>query len=161
MKHCACLALALLFLISCHFSGGFEEEIQITNEYIINKNWSKDVNSIEIERMVLKKDSTLDTANLNQLDLRRRLKVDSSFIFVANVKIPTRRNYKNTKIYFNRDNGFFWYTRDGESRRATLGNLEKGKWYRFSRLLTHNYDVYVYIDSSNKAHTHDYVYANF
>jgi hypothetical protein len=140
-----------LILVGC-----YDKRVEITPEYIINENWNKrgeeiGANSIEIKRMSLKKDSTLSPfASLTQLDILNKLEVDSSFIYTANVKIKQHESYKNKKIFFNRDNGFYWWTNKGESKIRVLGKLEKNTWYEITRL---NYYFYVvYVDSTDKLH---------
>lgn len=135
--------------------GCYDKKIEITAEYIINENWSKKneqaANSIRINRMKVKDDSTINPfSSLNQTDILTKLEVDSSFIYSAIVKIKPGNSYKDTRIYFNKDNGFYWWTDHGNRKTKILGKLEKGTWYKISGL-TYYYYV-IYIDSSEKVH---------
>jgi len=136
--------------------GCFNEKIEITSEYIVNERWNKrgeevGSNSIEVKRLKQRKDSTIDPfSDLSQVEILHKLETDSSFIYFANVKIKPEESYKNKKIYFNRDNGFYWITNQGNQKTKTLGKLETNNWYEISRL---NYYYYViYIDSVEKVH---------
>ncbi|HMR85490.1 MAG TPA: hypothetical protein PKE30_20235 [Niabella sp.] len=131
-------------------------KIEITPEYIINENWNKrdegiEGNSIEIKRMKVKKDSMINPfADLTQVDILDKLEVDSSFIYTANVKINNERGNSDKKIYFNRDNGFYWWADQGERKIRVLGKLQTSSWYEISRLSYYYYVIY--IDSADKVH---------
>lgn len=135
--------------------------ILITHEYIVNENWTESVNAIEISKMRLKKDSAINIGNLNQVDVVKSLEVDSSFIYSANVNINLDEEVIGRKVYFGKDNGFFWWTHGGNMKTAILGNLEKNQWYKFSHLLTHPYDVYIFVDSSYVVHRQDVIRSNY
>lgn len=146
--------------------------IQITNEYIINENWSKkneqvNANSITIIRMKVKKDSTIESlADLSQAEILIKFEEDSSFMHYATIKIKAEETYKNKKIYFNHDNGFYWGTQSRHNSNDTtkvIGLLQPGNWYRFSDLglLANPYYIYIYIDSANKAHRFDINLSNY
>ena len=145
-----------VLLISCT-----DKKIEITSEYIINENWDEQANAIKINKMRLKRDSVIDLAHLNQVDIVNRLREDSSFLYYANVKIKQGDTYKNKKIYFNQDNGFTWLDDVSGIRTRNLGNLQKGNWYKFSHLVTYPYYIYVYIDSINNVHRFDVNLANY
>lgn len=152
---------AILFLIGCN-----NKKIEITTEYIINEKWDKQGertfgNSINISRMQLKKDSVLDINNLDRMDIPDRLKVDSSFVYFANVKIPEKENYKDKKIFFNKDNGFYWSNDNGEIRTSVIGNLQIGTWYKFSTLTQWLDYTYIYVDSFKNVHRYDFDARNF
>lgn len=155
MKHVLNI-LAFLFLTGC-----INKKIEITREYIVNENWNESANAIKINKMRLKNDSTLDIANLNQVDVVNRLEEDSSFIYVANVKIKSGEKYSGKRIYFGKDNGFYWWTDGGNNKTKILGDLEKGQWYKFSRLVTYPYYVYIYIDDLNNVHRQDVNLSNY
>lgn len=148
MKIISILILWVCMLIGCL---DFNRRIEITSEYIVNDNWNKKGektggNSIEIKKMKVKKDSTINPfSNLNQADILGKLEVDSSFIYAANVKIN-----QGKKIYFNRDNGFYWWTDKGWHKTKILGDLQSNTWYEISRISYYYYVVYV--DSTNKVH---------
>lgn len=145
---------ALLFcLVTIPYCSN--KKIEITSEYIINENWNnKDEyigsNSIEIKRMKVKKDSMIDPfAELNQADILDKLEVDSSFIYTANVKFKNgEEGSSGKKIYFNGDNGFYWWANQGERKTRVLGKLQTNSWYEISRLSYYYYVIY--IDSADK-----------
>ena len=140
-----------LILVSCS-----DKKIEITSEYIVNENWNKrseeiGANSIEIKRMTVKKDSSINPfSDLNQEELLNKLEIDSSFIYSANVKIKPSENYKSHRIFFNRDNDFYWWTNHGESKTKILGKLKVNTWYEISRL--DYYYFVVYVDSADRVH---------
>jgi len=154
-------AMFALVLTSCS-----DKKIEITVEYIINENWDKQANAIEISRQTVKKDSTINPfSHLSQGEILKKLEVDSSFVYRTNAKINDRDTYRNWKIYFNRDNGFYWqkgfFGKEVEDTVKVIGNLKKNSWYKFSYLVTNPYYVYVYVDSSNMVHRFDVNLANY
>lgn len=157
--------ISVTILLIFMFTGCSDKKIEITSEYIINENWDKKgeqvgSNSIKINRMKLKKDSMINPfSDLSQEDILNKLEEDSSFIYVANIKIRQEESYKGKKIYFNRDNEFYWWTNQGNSKTKILGRLEAGNWYVFSRL--NPYYEYVYVDSVNKVHRFNVNLANY
>lgn len=154
------LILSFAFLVvGC--LGSLNEEIVVTPEYIINKNWDEQANAIQVQKMRLKKDSLLDVNRLSQSDVLSKLEEDSSFLYVANVTKIKEGSSKNSPVYFDKDNGFYWWSDKGESKKKTIGNLAKGNWYKFSNLVTYPYYVYVYVDSTNKVHRQDVNLANY
>ena len=152
--------LVYIFVV-CLITGCGNKTIEITSDYIINENWDKQANAIKIQRMRLKKDSVIDLNNVNQVDIVNRLEEDSTFIYYANAKITPSSTYRDKKFYFNKDNGFYWWTERGNSKIRILGNLQKGNWYKFSHLVTYLYYIYVYVDSSNKIHRQDVNLSNY
>lgn len=156
MKHLLGI-LVIIYLVGC----SDKKKIEITTEYIINPHWDRLANAIKINKMRLKQDSVLDLAHLNQADILDRLEQDSSFFYVANAKIAPDEDYASKKIYFNKDNGFPWWRRGGNSAVKTVGNLERGNWYKFSHLVTYPYYVYIYIDSVNNVHRFDVNLGNY
>ena len=152
----------LLFIyIALTFIACGHKRIEITPDYIINENWNEQAKAIKISRMKLKKDSILNLHNLNQINIVGKLEEDSSFIWYANVEMKPDNSFKEKKIYFNKDNGFDWGSEDPGIKTRTIGNLEKGNWYKFSRLVTFPYDVYVFVDSQNNIHQQDVNLANY
>jgi hypothetical protein len=138
-----------------------DKKIEITSEYIINDNWNKIAKAIKVNKMKVKKDSVLIVDNnISQADLLNKLETDSSFIYYANV-LTNKQSFKDVKIYFNRDNGFYWSGENSNDTTRIIGSLEKGNWYKFSHLVTYPYYVYVYLDSSNKVHRFDVNLANY
>lgn len=83
-------------------------------------------NAIKIDKMILKKDSAIDLANINLIDLVNRLEEDSSFSYVANGKINIKEKYGTKRVYFNQDNEFYWWSDNGNSKIKVLGDLKKG-----------------------------------
>ena len=161
MKNSIILLIAVLFIGGC-----LDKKIEITTEYIINPNWSKKseeegANTIEIKRMKVKKDSIINPfTNLNQSEILEKLEYDSSFSYFANVKIKPRESYHTQKIYFNKENDFYWlHDVYGNIKSKVLGKLEVNNWYEFSKL---NYYYYVvYIDSLNKVHRYTINQVNY
>lgn len=152
------ISVIVIFIIS----GCSTEKIEITADYIINPNWDEQANAIKINKVKLKKDSTINPfSELIQEEILNKLEEDSTYIYYANAKIKQGESYKNKKIYFGKDNGFTWLNDNTEIRTRVLGNLQPKTWYKFSHLLTYPYYIYVYIDSINKAHRFDVNLANY
>jgi hypothetical protein len=149
----------LFFIWLFMLTGCWNAQVEITNEYIINGNWTKKneqawANSITIDKMKVKKDSTIDPfSDLSQVQIISKLEEDSSFMHYANIKIKPEERYKNKKIYFNKYNGFSWGSESRHSgfKTNTIGVLQAGNWYRFSDLGWAG-EIYIYIDSANKTH---------
>ena len=151
------LILLVFSLIGCS-----NEKIIITSEFIVNPNWGEQANAIQINGIRVKNDSTIDPfAELTQVDILNKLEPDSSFSWFANAKIKSGESYKNKKIFWNRDNGFPWWNRIAEAHAPVLGKLKKDHWYKLSHLLTHSYDIYIYVDSTNKIHRFDVEFSNY
>ena len=151
----------ILLITVLTFIGCLNKKIEITPDYIINANWDEQANAIKINKLGLKKDSIINLySNINQVELIEKLIDDTSFLFVGNVKY-NNENYTTRKVYFNKNNGFFWWSNKGEIKTKTIGNLQQGNWYKFSNLLTYPYYVYIFIDSSNKVHRFDVNLANY
>lgn len=146
-------------------AGCSDKRIEITAKYVINENWSKreeevGANLIEIRRMKLKKDSTINPfSEVSQVELFDKLDVDSSFIYSANVKTKPNESYEGKRVYFDRDNGFYWWSDRGETKTSVLGKLEAGSWYEISGL-RYYYHV-VYVDSAEKVHAFIVNLANY
>lgn len=147
--------LLSLLVFSCN-----QKRIEITNEYIINDNWNSIAKSIKLEKMRLKKDSSLNLLTITQAEILDKLEVDSSFVYYANV-FTEQSSFKGVKIYFNRDNEFNWSSENSEDTTKIIGNLEKENWYKFSYLVTYPLHIYVYIDGKDKAHQFSVNLANY
>jgi hypothetical protein len=156
-------SIAYLFVVFSFTAcfGSLNKRIEITSEYIINENWDEQANAIQIKKMRVKDGRTLDLNLLSQENVLERLEEDSSFTYVANVRIGKGESYKDQRVYFNKDNGFYWWTDNGEAKTKTIGNLQKGCWYKFSHLVTYPYYVYVFADSANKIFRQDVNLANY
>jgi hypothetical protein len=156
MKNLLILLVTLLTLASC-----MNKKIEITPNYIINANWDEQANAIKINKLKLKKDSVINPySDLNQIELLEKLENDTSFLFVGNVTYNGEQ-YLTRKVYFDKPNGFFWWSNNGETKTETIGELQKDNWYKFSHLVTYPYYVYVYIGSVNKVHRFDVNLANY
>ena len=148
--------MRLVILFTFLLSGCFNEKIDITTEYIINESWSNKAekigaNSIEIVKLKLKKDSMINSfTDLSQGEILNKLEEDTSFGWVANVKIQKGGNYNTKKVLFNKDNGFDWWGKDGIRKTKIIGKLEKNSWYKISRLSY--YYFIIYIDSVENVH---------
>jgi len=152
----------IIFLIIIFaFTGCLKKKIEITANYITNANWDEQANAIKINKLNLKKDSTINPfSDLTQIELLDKLEDDTSFLFVGNIKYNGEQ-FSKRKVYFDKKNGFFWWSDKGETKTETIGNLQKDNWYKFSNLVTYPYYIYVYIDSSNQAHRFDVNLANY
>jgi hypothetical protein len=158
----------LIFMLS--ITACSNKKIEITSEYIINENWSREneqawANSITITRMKLKPDSVFNPlTDLTHYEVLNKLEEDKMFIYYTNVRLGEGESYNNKKIYFNRDNGFYWGKggEDGKVKVKTIGTLQKDNWYRFSYLgsLAPRF-IYIYIDSTNHAHRFDVSQSNY
>lgn len=80
---------------------------------------------------------------MSQQEILDKLEEDTSFMHYTNVKIKQGESYENKKIYFNRDNGFYWGSKSRYNNDSTkiIGNLQKSSWYKFSHLVTYPYYV--------------------
>lgn len=164
MKMNLLIIFFILMLAACS-----NKKIEITSKYIINENWSKQneaawANSITINKMKIKKDSVINPfLDLSQQEILGKLEEDTSFMHFANVKIKQGEGYENKKIYFNRDNGFYWgsKSRFNNDSTKTIGNLQQSTWYKFSHLVTYPHYVYIYVDSINNIHRFDINLANY
>ena len=162
-----CFSILCLFILA----GCSDKKVEITAEYIINENWSKKneeawANSITINKMKVKKDSTLDPfSDLSQEELLSKLEEDSSFMHYTNVKIKQEETYKGKKVFFNRYNGFSWGSKSRHNSAdtvKTIGNLQPASWYKFSDLGLFSYtSIYVYIDSAKKVHRFNINVSNY
>jgi hypothetical protein len=138
------------------FCGCADEPVVITPQYISNTDWNRkaeslDGNRIKIARLKLKEDSVLDPfAVPGQDQLLKKLEVDSTFYWAANVKIRSGESYEGKKIYFNRDNGFYWWDQNRVRKTAVIGDLMKNSWYEITELYPGH--IIVYIDSADKLH---------
>jgi len=135
-----------------------KEKVTITKDFIINPNWNKNSNSIQIERKFLKDGKEINLSSVSPNELLQKLETDTSFAFTANVK-ENGVNYSIRKVYFNEDNGFKWRKRpDLDQSRdltfTTIGKLKKETWYFLGGLSKNNTLYYIYIDSSNRLHQH-------
>src|SRR5688500_11301185 len=88
--------------------------------------------------MRVKQDSSIyPFKGLSQSEVLSKLEDDSTFMFYTNVRLKERESYNKKKLYFDRDNGFNWgkENRSHEAEKVkTIGNLQKGIWYKFSNL---------------------------
>lgn len=156
----------ILFITALFIGGCSDKEIEITTEYIINPGWSKKsekegANTIEIKRMKVKRDSVIDPfANLNQAEILNKLEYDSSFFYFANVKIKAQESYQSKKIFFNKENDFYWLKDVYRNiKTKVIGKLEMNNWYKVSKL---NYYYFVlYVDSLGKVHRYTINEANY
>ncbi|PQJ16575.1 hypothetical protein [Aureicoccus marinus] len=145
-----------------------EPKIVITKEHIVNKYWDDDRNnSILIEKMMLKKDSVLDIFSSdfrseipNHWNIINKLEVDSTSYFgYSGLNIKKDKKKLNSPIFFNKNNGFEWYSANGN--KTIIGNLETNTWYKFSNLTTSAYYVYIYVDKEGKTHRFNVNMSNY
>lgn len=142
------------------------KKIEITTDYIINPNWTKQnekvgANNIEIKKMHIKRDSILNPfADVSQDEILSKLEVDSNSIYFANVIIKPSDTYKHKKIYFDRENDFYWIKdKYGNERVKVIGKLELNNWYEISKL--NYYSFFVYIDSLSNVRRYTINQANY
>lgn len=144
--------ITILMTISFLLLGCLRQDVELTTQYVVNENWDKEFNSITIARLKLKKDSSMRSLPaVTVTELLNKLIIDSSFYYVANVKY-NGQDYSKRKVYFDDDNGFFWYTIDGESRKEKIGELEKNRWYWLAGVYINKTSIYIYVDSANQVH---------
>jgi len=155
----------------CLFTACSNKKVEITSEYIINENWNKAneealANSITINRMKVREDSIINAfSDLDQSELLSKLEEDSMFMHYTNIRIKEGESYSNKKIYFNRDNGFYWGSKSRNNsidRSKKIGNLQNNNWYKFSNLGTIVVQyIYVYVDSINHVHSFNVFHSNY
>lgn len=137
--------------------GCKQEKVTITEDYVINPNWSKGDNFFGVNRMLLKDSSkTINLKNPSEPELFYRLIEDTSFSFVTNVKY-NGENFAKRKVYFNRDNGFSWSkppNLDNDWKKyKNIGKLQHNTWYLLSGISQiHTTMYYVYLDTSDSLH---------
>jgi len=150
-------------------------KIVITKDYISNTHWDDERNNaILIEKMKLKKDSLLNIFSpdfkkeiSNHWNITNKLEVDSTFMYsYAGLNIREDKVKLKGKIFFNKDNGFYWnfgntYYGHKKTDKNVIGSLENNTWYKFSDLKTIAYYVYVYVDSTGKVHRFNVNMSNF
>tara|TARA_Y100000766_G_C18867767_1_gene586676 strand:- start:1111 stop:1545 length:435 start_codon:yes stop_codon:yes gene_type:complete len=130
-----------------------EKFVVITKDYVINSGWHEFNNFIDIDKMKPKNDSiSIDIRNPGYMKLYRGLIEDTSFSYSANVKY-NGEDYSKRKVYFNKDNGFPWYSDPHKaSDKYILGKLQQETWYLLS---TPNHILhYIYIDKSDSLFVH-------
>ena len=163
MKKGTIIFIIILLLQSC----SQEPKIVITKDYISNKYWDRYNNSIRVERMNLKKDSILNVFDSNfeknipnHWNVSNKLEIDSAFYFGYNgLNIKEDKLKLKDKVYFNKSNGFNWYSNNGE--REIIGQLKNNSWYKFSNLKTIPFYVYIYIDNEGKVHRFNVDMSNY
>lgn len=157
--------IAVIFLFQ---SCSQEPKILITKDYISNKHWDNERNNaIHVEKMKVKNGVILDATSpafdkeiLSNWDLNDKLVVDSTFYFgYSGLNIKKDKIKLKGKIFFNRDNGFEWYSANGD--KTSIGSLENNTWYKFSGLRTIAYYVYIYVDEEGELHRFNVNMANY
>lgn len=165
------IATVLLFQ-SCSQQG---PKIVITKDYISNKHWDDERNNaILVERMKVKNGGVLDATSpdfdkeiRSDWDLNDKLEVDSTFRYsYAGLDSKGDRVKLKGKVFFNKDNGFYWnfgntYYDHKKTDKNVIGSLENNTWYKFSNLKTIAYYVYVFVDDTGKLHRFNVNMANF
>ena len=153
--------LILLLLISC----SSEPKIVITKKFISNKYWDNYNNAIQVNRMRVKKDSTLNVS-ASDFDtntgwsLFHKLEMDSTSFFGYNgLNFKKDKPLLTGKVFFDRDNGFEWYTAKGNKK--TVGELENETWYLISGLKTEPYEIIIYVDKNEQLHRFNKLASNF
>lgn len=155
------LKAILFFFSSLYLIGCLNKEIEITSQYIRNANWDNVANSIKINKMQVKNNFIFElTDNVEQADLLENLEDDTTFFFIGNVN-DNGIKYASRKVYFSRDNGFYWWSIRGENKTKTISNLEKNTWYKFSNLVTYPFFIYVFVDSLSISHQYEVNLANY
>ena len=155
--------ILLLLIMSC----SLDPKIEITKDYISNKDWDEYNNSIHVEKMKVNKDSILNIfdANFkedipNHWNITNKLEVDSTFYFgYSGLNIKEDKVKLQDKVFFNKDNGFTWYSADGNTN--IVGSLENNTWYKFSDLKTIPYYIYIFVDNTGKVHRFNVDMSNY
>ena len=154
-----------IVLFALCFTSCFKKKIEITTEYIINENWGvgRTSNPIMIEKMKVKKDSTINSfSDLSQREILSKLEEDSLFRWFGNVDLSNKKEeiYRTKKIYFAKDNGFTWLDDITGIRTSIFGNLEINTWYSISGLVNYPYFV-LFVDSTSQVHRFDVNIVNY
>ena len=164
------IAIVLLFQ-SC----SQKPKIVITKDYISNTHWDDERNNaILIEKMKAKGGGILNATSpdfdkeiRSNWDLNDKLEVDSTFRYsYAGLNSREDKVKLKGKIFFNKDNGFYWnfgstYYGHKKTDKNVIGSLENNTWYKFSNLKTNAYYVYIYVDSTGKVHRFNVNMSNY
>ena len=108
-----------------------EEKVTITKEYIINPNWDKQSNSLDVNEMRLKKGlEKINPSSATSFKLLHNLVEVEKSSFGGNVTY-NGEDYSQRKVYFERNNGFLWWGdfHNSKSTKKVLGALKKETWY--------------------------------
>lgn len=144
----------LLFV--CAISCTNYKTVTITKDYVINPNWDKVDNALEIYKMKLK-DSTqiINLKDPSEPELYHGLIKDTSFFYTGFVEY-NGESYAKRKVYFNRDNGFLWWKdlHKSNSTKKILGELQQDTWYLLAGLSQFKTLYYVYLDTSDSLHVY-------
>ena len=159
--------IIILLFFSFIFSCSQKPKIIITKEYIINKHWNEYNNAIHVEKMKTKNGHVLsvfsksfDSIIRSNWDLNNVLQADTTFYFGYS-GLNTKKDKIKLKdtVYFNRENGYHWYVNN--EKRSKIGVLENKNWYKFSRLRSTAYYVYIYVDSIGEIHRFNVNMSNY
>ena len=132
-----------------------EKSVTITKDYVINPYWDKVDNSFDVIRMKLKnRYDTFDLKKITSSKLLQKLEQDTSLIYRASVDF-NGVDYYERKVYFNRNNGFLWWSdlHKSNSAKKVLGKLQQETWYLLLGLGRPRTLYYVYLDSRDSLHT--------
>lgn len=161
------LIIIPIFLLFQSCSQG--QEIVITKDYIDNGYWDEYNRSLLIEKMKIKKDSILDIFDPNfkkevpnHWNITNKLVVDSTFVYRNSLLDQKKINFSR-RIYFNQRNANDWnfghYSIDKQF--PTIGSLERNTWYKFSKLKTRPFYIYIYIDGAGEIHRFNVDMSNY
>jgi hypothetical protein len=152
MKKYIVILMITLFFACAPYT---EKEVTITKNYVINPNWDKQNNRIEIKEMKLK-DTTerVNPNNATSFELLKNLVKDENSSYVANVEY-NGEDYSERKVFFDQENNFVWRKPPSIdpsriNNYITIGTLKKETWYLLSGLSNVNTLYYIYINSSGK-----------
>ena len=160
-----------LVVVGCVFfieACTIEPSIIITKDYISNKYWNKYNHRILIEKMKVKEGDGLDIMNpsferntSSHINITSKLEIDSTFIYKNS--IVGSSTFEDAKVYFDRKNLNEWsfghFSID--EKLSVIGALKNNSWYKFSRLRTIPYWVYIYVDNEGKIHRFNVNMSNF
>ena len=141
-------------LSSCH------KKIEITDSYILNKNWSL-VYNVTIIRMLPVDGNPINPDLTSGRDLLFDLKEDSSFYYCF-VGLPYPKEMVEKKIvYFNRaypsswweSRCYAWPPPDTATQKKVLGRLSSNTWYRIEDLAQH-YIAFFYMDTTGRKYNY-------
>jgi len=144
------------------FSCAENKRIEITNEYIINENWDESI-IVCVEQMKVKEghtanifDPNFDLNQPNHWNIVNSLETDSTATIYNYFQEKKFSSVDDKMLFFDKNNGVKW--RKGchglnEYAVEIIGVLKKDTWYKFSKLKTKPYFIYIYVDSTGSTHS--------
>lgn len=173
------LILIITLFISFLSCKKNERKVTIDRTQIFNSYWNEFNFSLRVDSMYVKKDSVLDIfgdsfdKNLpNHWNISNKLETDSTHYFgftlnyfkhstdiSENAEMKSDENKIKPTVYFNKNNGFTWYSSKG--KQEIIGELKNDCWYRFSQLTGVGIIYFVYVDSSGVTYSFQQNLSNY